>query len=94
MATIVVTVRGFEPIENRLTFFVPTGSMEPPIACLAGNEGCSEVRSIYARAMQRGVMRGVELSLVLAEPVCVGMLTLNVFQSDIEASGAVEAMAL
>lgn len=94
MATIIATVRGMNPIGNRLMFFVPTGSMEPPIACLAGNEGCSEVHSVYARAMQRGAMRGVHVTVVLAEPARVGILTLNVFQSDIEASGSVEAMAV
>jgi len=94
MATIIATVRGMDPIGNLLTFFVPTGSMEPPIACLGGNEGCSEVRSVYARAMQRGTMRGVHVTLVLAPPFRVGTLELNVFQSDVEASGSVEAIAV
>ncbi len=67
--------------------FVPTGSMRPPIAWLAGNDGCSEVRSMYARALQREAMRGLHVTLVLAEPVRVETLTLNVFQSDTKASG-------
>lgn len=94
MATIIATVRGIDPIGNRLMFFVPTGSMEPPIVCLAKNDGCSEVQSVYARATLRGPIRGVHVTLVLAEPVRAGVLALNVFQSDVESSGSVEAMAM
>lgn len=48
---------------DNLEFFIVTGSLEPPIVCLADNNGYPFVRDLYARQREYSGKKGVHVSV-------------------------------
>ncbi len=67
-------------IEDRLEFFIVTGSMEPPIVCLADNNGYPFVRDLYARQFTHQGKNGVHVSVRFESKAQGKTLAINLFQ--------------
>jgi hypothetical protein len=66
---------------NSLEFFITTGAFEPPLACLADNDGFPQVHQLYARQAQYHGLSGIHITVTFDAPAAGVGLAVNVYQT-------------
>lgn len=80
MGTVRITAGQEAGSGTNLEFFVVTGTREPPIVCLADNNGFPFVRDIYGRGVQHQGKDGVHVTVRFESAAIGNGLAVNLFQ--------------